>query len=158
MPLPVFEPGTIAGAVLQLAINRMGKLYDIGDNIRVDGKIGPQTVTALNRIAGSIGLDGNLAASSALTVRSTAQASAAASTLATQLNYLADLARLPELPIMPIGPYKLGDRSAPPLPPAGTPGMPTSTLLSALKSPLGIAAIAIGGLLVVRSTKKGRRR
>lgn len=131
--IPIFSPGTLATATLQIAINRLQPgLAGAYDLLIVDGKMGTKTIAATLLIGIMTG----------------------ASSTAEAIHAEANRRGLPELQLQPVGPFPIGDKTAPPTPPPGTPGLPpagTST------TTIVLVAIGVGVALALMSKKKGRR-
>ncbi len=157
-PIAIYAPGTLAVAKLQIAINRIVPHYDHPDFslVDVDGKMGTQTLTMLQRIA-NVEAAGTPLLGADLAARSISLAAAAASAYSTAdlLNQLADGYGMPASVLEPAGPYTTGDKTAPPPPPPGTPGLPQPQITTAT---MVLAAVGVGVVLALASKKKGRRR
>jgi hypothetical protein len=167
-PVPIYSPGTIAVAKMQIAINRLVPKYAGNPEfplVGIDGQVGPKTLTILRRIAAAEMADSPTFGTPLTAMTGSASSAAAsAANITMLLDAQSQAEKLPPLQLVATGPFKPGDKSAPSAPPAGTPGLPppSSDFVSMLKSPLGLAAIAVGGLLIVSSnkpkkTKRGRR-
>lgn len=132
--VPIFAPGTLAVASLQIAINRLQPGLQDGAYklLNVDGILGTKTIAAMKMITILTGADDTIEA----------------------IHAAANKLHLPELQLQPVGPFAIGDKSAPPPPPAGTPGLPQSGMSTMT---IVVAAAAVGIAFALMSKKKGRR-